>query len=80
MSEFKLPVPVSYFAKSTGYNQPFYIFANDGKAPDHAMPLYTHDQLIQALTDLGDDIAECMGEENNKYKLVLKRYVKELLT
>ena len=42
-------------------------------------PLYTHNQLIQALTDLGDEIAGQFSSPNSNYELVIKHMVKELL-
>ena len=69
MTEFKLPEPLPFT----------HIETEDGALFPEDVDIYTHDQLIQTLTDLGDTIAYNLGNANNNYEFVIKRYVKELL-
>ena len=51
----------------------------DGKVIYEVRSFYTHNQLVQALTDLGDEIAGRFSSPHSNYELVIKHIVKELL-
>ena len=70
MTEFKLPEPLPFT----------HIETEDGALFPEDVDIYTHDLLIKTLTDLGDAIAYYMGSPTDNYELVIKRYVKGLLT
>ena len=86
MTEFKLPAPVAWRNPSESYS---IISAHQKETNEfqyseaflagHTEPIYTHDQLIQTLTDLGDTIAYNLGNANNNYEFVIKRYIRGLL-
>ena len=87
MAKLKLPDPILFASEasrgmwrsSDDNGHPFHIITKGKKVRSHAIPLYTHDQLIQALTDFGGAIAERMSMPRNNYGPVVKFYVKELL-
>ena len=74
MSKFKLPESVGQTYNVAGVQHCMITRS----FPDACF--YTHDQLIQALTDLGDAIAGRFSSPYNNYELVIKHIVKELLT
>ena len=82
MTKFKLLEPVGYFAndgESSGMHAKENFALRNCEAGTIAEPLYTHDQLIQALTNLGEEIAGRFSNPYSNYDLVIKYIVKELI-
>ena len=69
MTNFKLPEPIDFQHIETKSSVLF---------PDD-IDIYTHNQLVKALTDLGDEIAGRFSSPYSNYELVIKHIVKELL-
>ena len=73
MSKFKLPESVGQTYNVAGVQHCMITRS----FPDACF--YTHDQLIQALTDLGDEIAWRFSSLSSDHELVIKHIVQELL-
>ena len=70
MTKFKLPEPIAFK----------YIETESSILFPYEVDIYTHAQLIQALTDLGDEIAERFSSPHSNHEMVIKHIVQELLT